>query len=216
MSARVIRTASVIGLITTVGVAGVANAGKRPKPKPIPPVCNLITDPAGDATGGLVSSSNQPDWDILSADIATNATMVTTVIRVAKLSKTGSDPLGSQWRFDFTVGSVKLYTQATSTTSFGDKFIIGYTDSTSHAFASSGATGVFDLGTNEVRVTAPLAATATQAKITPGTVLSTLGASAGDYVNVAGGSPSDSVPADSATGDKNYVAGRASCVTVGK
>lgn len=182
----------------------------------VKPSCNLVLDVKGDADQGLFSSSSQPAWDIVSADVATDKTNLTTVIRVDKLSKSVSDdPGGSQWRFDFQVDGVKLFTQATSTP-FGDKFTIGYTDTTSHAFAASGATGVFDTAKNEVRVTAPLASTVSKATIKTGTKLTDLGASAGDYVNTAGGSPSGSFSADTATGSKNYVAPSKSCVTVGK
>jgi hypothetical protein len=153
---------------------------------------------------------------VVSADIAADAKTLTTVVRVDKLTKsTSADPLGSQWRFDFFVGETNLYTQATSTP-FGDKFVVGYTDTTSHSLANSGATGVFDEVKNEVRVSVPLSAYDAQAKITPGTKLTQLAAQAGDYVNTAGGSPSGSFAADDAVGSTPYATGTATCVAIGK
>jgi hypothetical protein len=201
-------------LVTSVVAGGAPNAA--PKKKPVPPICNQIVDPKADATAGALSTSNEPSWDVVSADIAADAKMLTTVIRVDKLTKsTSADPLGSQWRFDFFVGETNLYTQATSTP-FGDKFVVGYTDTTSHSLANSGATGVFDDVKNEVRVSVPLSAYVAQAKITPGTKLTQLAAQAGDYVNTAGGSPSGSFAADDAVGSKPYATGTATCVAVGK
>ena len=209
---KLTRLAVAVALGAGLVLAGTAGAASKPKP-----VCNQVADPAGDATGGLLTPGNNDAWDVVTGDVATDKTNLTTVIRVAKLSKsTSTAPYGSQWRFDFQVNGVKLYTQATSTP-FGDKFTSGYTDSTSHGFANSGATGVFDLAKNEVRVTVPLSTIATQATIKPtGTHLSALEASAGDYVNTAGSSPSASYRADDAMGGKDYVSGAASCVAVGK
>ena len=208
---KFVRPALAIAVGAGLVIAGSAGAVTKPKP-----VCNLVKDAAGDATAGLTSVSNEASWDVLSGDVATSKKALTTVIRVAKLTKsTSSAPEGSQWRFDFHVGEVNLYTQATSTP-FGDAFIAGYTDSTSHSFADSGATGVFDTAKNEVRVTVPLSAFSDKASIKPGGHLATLAASAGDYVNVAGGSPSGSIQADDAEGSKDYIAGASSCVVVGK
>ncbi|MCA1711189.1 MAG: hypothetical protein LC789_05930 [Actinobacteria bacterium] len=210
-----IRTAAVLALCVSVVGGGAAVAAPKAKPKPVP-VCNLVADDKGDATGGVVSPGNVPAWDVTSADIATDAKTLTSVIRVDKLAKSVNDsPLGSQWRMDFFVGEKHLYTQATSTP-FGDKFIFGYTDTTSHRVADAGATGVFDLDLNEVRVSVPLSGIESQAKITPGTKLTQLSAQAGDYINTAGGSPSLSNAADEAEGAKPYAAATPSCVAVGK
>lgn len=214
MSVSVLRSAVVIAVAASIGVSGAAHAA--PKKKPVPPICNQIVDPKGDATAGAISTSNEPSWDIVSADVAADAKTLTTVIRVDKLAKsTSADPLGSQWRFDFFVGETNLYTQATSSP-FGDKFVAGYTDTTSHSIANSGATGVFDEAKSEVRVTVPLSAYDAQAKITPGTKLTQLAVSAGDYINTAGGSPSGSIQADDATGGKPYATGTPTCVVIGK
>jgi hypothetical protein len=212
-----IRPVLALALVAAVAVGGAASAAAKKQAKPpAPPVCNQIVDDKGDATAGAISASNEPSWDLVSGDIGTDAKTLTTVIRVDKLAKsTSGDPLGSQWRFDFFVGETNLYTQATSTP-FGDRFVVGYTDTTSHAIASSGATGVFDEAKNEVRVSAPLSAFDAQAKITPGAKLTQLAAQAGDYVNTAGGSPSGSFAADDAAGAKPYAAGTPTCVAVGK
>lgn len=208
---KLVRPVLTVALGAGLVISGTAGAAVKK------PVCNQVQDPAGDATAGLLAPGNEPSWDIVSGDVGSDKKTVTTVIRVAKLSKSTSvAPYGSQWRFDFQVNGVKLYTQATSTP-FGDGFIVGYTDSTSHSFSNSGATGVFDTAKNEVRVSFPLGAVAAQASIKPtGTHLSSLAASAGDYVNTAGSSPSASIQADDATGAKDYVSGNSTCVIVGK
>ena len=211
-----LRPAVAMLLVASVVAGGAASAAPKKKPKPAPPICNQIVDPKGDATAGAISASNEPSWDVVSADIASDAKTLTTVIRVDKLAKsTQSDPLGSQWRFDFFVGETNLYTQATSTP-FGDRFVVGYTDTTSHAITNPAVTGVFDEAKNEVRVSAPLSAFDAQAKIPPGTSLTQLAASAGDFVNTAGGNPSGSFQADDAAGAKPYITGTATCVVVGK
>jgi hypothetical protein len=214
VSAR--RPVLALGVVTALCAAtGVAAAATKPAPKP-KPVCNLIVDPKGDADGGFFSSSSVPAWDVVSGDVASDAKSFTTVIRVDKLAKSSNDdPVGSQWRMDFAIADKKLFTQASSTP-FGDKFSFGYVDSTSHSVADSGATGVFDLVKNEVRVSVPLSTVDGQTKVTPGTKITGLEAQAGDYVNTAGGSPSLSNAADTGTAAKAYAAGTPSCVVPGK
>lgn len=77
-----------------------AGADSKKKPKP---VCNLVTDATDDAKSPV--GVNDPSLDIISADIATNKTRLTAVIRVAKLT-TGTDtqsPSGRYWSVSMAV-----------------------------------------------------------------------------------------------------------------
>ncbi len=250
MSARVIRTACVIGLITTVGVAGVANAGKRPKPKPIPPVCNLVSDPTPDGFQiypgsvdprlGAVPGQGQDDaLDIVTADVATDAKNLTTVIRMRKTAtSTTSSPTGLQWQFTFTVDGTQLFTSVTTDPVNGTQGTFGFFDKTLKSFSIAGtAAATVDTAKGEVRVTVPLASfaapTAAHGANTPikrGGKLETMSAtvSGGLVVNspapipvpvlgtISGTLLTNPYPdGDIDASDKTYTAGTPSCVKIG-
>src|SRR5437870_980911 len=62
------RGAAVLLAVALVVPATSAGAATKAKPKPVPPVCKLIVDPAGDAKGtGLAVSapSSDPNLDII-------------------------------------------------------------------------------------------------------------------------------------------------------
>ena len=86
------RAVVIAGLVTAVAVGGTANAaGHKAKHKSAPPVCNLVTDPAGDApfdptSAGAPGAPNDPNGDILSADLASDGKFVTAVIRVKSVA----------------------------------------------------------------------------------------------------------------------------------
>lgn len=205
-----VATAAALSVVAA-GAAVAAPAKKKPAP-----VCQIVSDDKGDATASYAPLGNQPAWDVVTADIATDAKTIIAVIRVDKLAKTVSaSPTGSAYRFNFEVAGVPLYLQA-NTTPFGDRFTFGYVETTSMTFANSQATGVFDLVKNEVRVSALLAAAESKAKMTPGTRIVPVSAQAGEFINTAGGSPSLTHAADLAEGGKTYMAGTPSCVAVGK
>src|SRR5262245_27463636 len=97
------RTRRVIASITILTLAvgaPTALGATKPKPKPKPkPVCNLVTDPAGDASllAGASGQGYDASLDIISADVASDGKTITAVVRVKTLAKPANDtaaPLG--------------------------------------------------------------------------------------------------------------------------
>ncbi|HWL37274.1 MAG TPA: hypothetical protein VNQ77_13915 [Frankiaceae bacterium] len=82
------------------------SAAEAAKPKPKKPVCNIVKDAKDDATGngsGIFATPNEPTLDIVSADVATNANMLTAVFRLAALEATPSTaPTGRMFNLTFT------------------------------------------------------------------------------------------------------------------
>lgn len=107
-----LRPAVAIALAVCLAASGGlgASAATKPKPKPKPPPCKTLTDPVGDmpqtkpdgATGKLYN----PNLDIVSADVANNATVVTGVIRLARLDVTDDKaPTGRRYKIEWIYGS---------------------------------------------------------------------------------------------------------------
>lgn len=211
MSARALRLAVTGSLALSVVAAGGALA------VPPKPACNLVQDAKGDGTANILldeGTPNDPAWDILSADIASDGSKLTTVVRVDKLAKSASSsPMGIQWRFNFTVGDQALYTSVRSDTLFGVSGSYGYVDGISRTIAK--VDPVLDMDKNEVRITVPLSGFAERVKIEKtGTKLMGLSASAGRFYNL--GAVTGSEPSDRAEGARSYSTGTKSCVAVGK
>lgn len=107
MRTRMTALVLVMGLAMS-GVAGAATKHK-PKPKPKPPPCNIIKDnpnDSGPASGTAGAPLYDPSLDIVSADVATNATTITAVIRVKQLTQSDSTrPYGREWSLDFTTST---------------------------------------------------------------------------------------------------------------
>lgn len=211
MRARLTRpalAAAAVSLVATAGLAGAAPAAK--------PVCNLIKDDKGDGTAFLIGSGtpSDPAWDIVSADIASDGSKLTTVIRVDQLAESApTSPGGVQWRFNFTVGDAALYTSVRADTLLGVTGSYGYVDTISETLGS--ATPILDTKKNEVRLTVPLGGFREVASIKKtGTSLGGLEATAGRFYNL--GAVTASEPSDRADGAASYVTGTRSCVVVGK
>ena len=177
-----------------------AGAATRPKPKPRPPVCNLLTD--------LADQAGSPALDIVSADIATGRKSLTWVIRVANLSST-ADPAttaGRQWTFTYTIGNKKI----TNTITDGP---LGPTDRSGNS-----AVVVVNPAKNEVRYTLDLAKVGTTygATIVPGaTVINGFEASSSGLVQpLEAAALYQNLPGGDSAGPsaKSYVAGRTSCI----
>lgn len=206
-----LRTALALTAVATVGIAGSAVAA--PAKKAAAPVCNLITDEKGDG-GGVFPYSDS--LDIVSADIASNAKLVTAAIRVAKYTASDSDtaPTGRAWYLEFMVPSAEtplwLGAQVTPT---GTLFRYGWVDGSIRR--SLGAVeGKIDEAKNELRITAPIGAWAERGSVKPGAKVSSLTAASYNFVGAAaaGGSLQ---PGDDAAGNKTYIGGTASCVKPG-
>lgn len=215
MSVR-LRTAVAVGLVSALALGGAAQAApKKAKPKPVPPTCNLIVDPAGD-DGSEVFQHSQ-SLDLLGADIASSAKLVTAVLRVAKLTKSDSAaaPTGRAWYLEFSVanGQAPLWLGAQSTPS-GELFRYGWVDGSIRRSLGT-AEGAFDEAKNEIRITAPVDVWADRGSVKAGTKVTGLAAASYNFLGVAavGGSLQ---PGDTAETSKMYQAGAPSCVVVGK
>jgi hypothetical protein len=199
-----------VALAAATGVASAAPTAK--------PVCNLLTDAAGDATGSFIAEGlptpNEAAVDIVSGDVATKGRTLTTVLRVAKLSESSlSAPGGLHWKFFFDVAGTQVFTQAVAAAGSAPAFTVGTIDETTGTSTTLGdVTGVIDVAKNEVRVTAPFSILPATPK--PGSRISGLLPNAGRYVNGVAFTFSDST--DNASSDKSYTVGAASCVPVGK
>lgn len=183
--------------------------------------CMLIRDPAGDASDQpnlTVPGVNQPDLDIVSADIASDARSVTTVVRVQRLG-TALEAAGrhNYYRFSFYLGQ------------YGDVMTEAYRGVDGEQFAVTvpnegdgvgrpelPATGVFDVARNEVRVTIPLMRASGNRIVRKGRYFSQLAADT--FRGVGTGTPFGLgvfTAVDHASTAKQYLAGSPSCVQVG-
>jgi hypothetical protein len=213
VSAR-LRPALACAVLAVATVAGTMHASAAA------PVCNLVTDPAGDANGtflqeGISGVPSEDAVDIVSGDVATKGKLLTTVLRVKKLAASSpTAPGGLHWKFFFNVNDTQIYTQAVAATGAAPTFTFGTIDETAGTSKSLGeATGVLDTAKNEVRITVPLSALPETPKA--GKKITTLAPNAGRFFgNDNVGTFSDST--DLATSDKTYTVGAPSCVVVGK
>ena len=148
MTARALRLA----VTAATGLSLLAAGGAVAAPKP---VCNLVSDAAGDVM--LPSAA----LDVVSADIATDAKKLTGVIRVAKLANSdGTAPTGFAYNFRFKVAGspTQFYLLASNVPSPIGQTTFEYGTIELNRLTPLGdAKGVLDLAKNEVRVTAPTA-----------------------------------------------------------
>ena len=212
-----------LALTVCAGLAGVTGLGSASAAAP----CNLVKDPAGDTSvlpGGVVKDDA---LDITSVDVATDKKRITSVIRVKKLAaRPTSTPGGALWQVNFSANDVVFSMSAHSLASGEIVYTSSYEMAAGGSLYPGGTTGVFDLAKNEIRMTAPLALFGSEANIRSGkTVISGLSGNTGvefvipDTPNRVFGSPILTyapISADETTGGKDYKAGTASCVPVGK
>lgn len=202
-----------------VAAAGTAYAATKPKPKP---VCNLLTDPAGDADGTFLGEGLLPvsedAVDIVSGDVAADTKNLTTVLRVKKLATSSpTAPGGLHWKVFISIAGEEIYTQVIAPAGGSPTFGYGHIDGTTGTSSRDGdATGKLDLAKNEVRVTVPAAAL--PVKLKPGTRIEfgPDAVNAGRYFGSPTGSPSLSDSTDVASSSKVYRVGTLSCVKPGR
>lgn len=213
-------------------VTGVAHAATKPAAAKPKPVCNLVTDAAGDATYNNVPGDGNDD--IVGGDLASDGKTVTGVIRLAALAQPDPmAPLGQGFFISWSAkGSDAQLFLSARTYPTGTQFIYGYqgvdpTSGINTSYTLGTAAGVVDTAKKEVRISSPTASWKdTGAKMAPGDKLL---APVVETYRIAGQGlvPSQSVggqrvpigglllPFDTADG-KNYVVGTPSCVAVGK
>jgi hypothetical protein len=174
-------------------------------------VCNLVTDPTGDAGIGFVKlpAAAGRHVDIVSADVASDATWVTTVVRLADLDTTVSS--SSYW-FTWWVDGAEFTTKVTHTPAGDTTEVLVYVP-----FQGSPldpfllripGTGTVDVANDEVRVSVRVADMAPYATVTTGDTFQYLEAKSAFH---AGGG----LIVDTTHFDSTYTAGDPSCVIPG-
>lgn len=141
-----LRTVVAACMVGSVALAGGAVAAPKDKP-----VCNLITDPAGDTTGPTTA------LDIVSGDVASNGKTFTGVLRMAALSESDlSSPTGIAWglRFASPSSDLPLYVLATKFNGAEAEFTYGEVDGSRLMELGTGK-GVIDVAKKEVRIHVP-------------------------------------------------------------
>lgn len=205
-----IATRPLCALAVGLSLVAVGTAGAATKTKP---VCNLVTDPAGDANGFVLTGTPLPsddNLDILSADIASNTKKVTALVRLKALGTDATAPTGGTIYFNFAFGDEKAYLSAVLDGKGGASFTAGHATGTpAQRHSLGGADGFVDTAAHTVRITAPINMWDTP--IAKGTKLSTFDVLAQRFLGTTttgGATPT----ADEATSTAVYTAGAVSCV----
>lgn len=209
-----------IALTVAVLVAAPAASAVAAKPAPKPkPMCKQVTDDAGDEyVVRQAPDQKQADdaLDVLSADVATNATTMTIAIRVKKLATfPATSPVGGTYQMTFNVGDeAALYYALVSTgpnglySEFGTRAALPAVTSVPTVLGTP--TPTLDMAKNEVRLSFPLSLFGSVKLVKGKTKIAPAETTAGR------GNHGRGVFADDAVGGKNYVVGTPSCVLVGK
>jgi hypothetical protein len=203
MIARALRlaVAGSLGLSLLVGGGAVA------APTKAKPVCNLITDPAGDTTGPSTA------LDIVSGDVASHAKTFTAVIRLAALAETDlSSPTGIAWglRFVSPKSDLPYYLLASKFQGEDVVFSYGQVDGTSLNELGV-AKGVIDVAEKEVRIHAPVKALG----LKPGTEITGLQAQGRRAIGTNGAALYMDADSSNAAASEDYTTSTPSCVKPG-
>jgi hypothetical protein len=215
--------AGLAGLVV-VGVLG-APLAHASGPRP---ACDLVTDPSGDVIGSAPGVDNR-DYDVRSADIATDKRKLTAVIRLTSLAAAGGVTVADRdYEFDFNANGHSFGLMASLLTGGVSYEAVVY--DTSVPGGRSGTdlgeiSGVVDAAHHEIRMTAPLSLFAAYASFKQ-TYVDQLyvtsaravgyGAQSPASGKVQIGSQSTAAVVDDASSTARYVPGRRSCVAVGK
>ena len=202
---KLVRPALALAVGASLVVAGSAGAVTKPKP-----VCNLVTDPAGDASIQPPLPSDDT-LDIVSADVASNVKNVTAVLRLKSLAATS--PFATTGRnyyiqFDLPGGANPVYFSAESDAT-GTSYRWGDLETVNGlgSYTPKGdAKGVTDTAKNQIRLTVPVSELSAVGKAKPGSKISALHANTTAVLGVL------VADVDTADGSKSYIAGAPSCV----
>lgn len=246
MRVRAMVLASALVAVSVTGVADAATAThKHHKHKVAKPVCNIITDPSGDAAfdpagTGTQTGPQDPNADVLSADISSNASFVTAVIRLKSLAQPDTTwPEAHFYMFSWSVPghSSPVYLGATldpnpASAAYGPQFVFGDgggVPSGSNAvllyynISSAKVKGTVDTAKNTITLSVPISQLKGYGTFKPGTIFQSISVASQQLVNgpvlptnvpAVGGSIAWGFADDTATGG-NYVAGTPSCVKPG-
>jgi hypothetical protein len=191
------------------------------------PACDLVSDPSGDVMPSP-PGVDSGDYDVRSADIATDAKRLTAVIRLTSLAP--EDPASAvarDYEFDFVAnghGFGLLANLVTGGASFNAVVFDRTTPGGRTGTDLGQVTGVIDTARHEIRMTAPLRLFAPyasfkqtyvdQLEVTSARAAGHGGTSVADKVFV--GSQSVAYVVDDASSNARYSPGGRSCVRVGK
>jgi hypothetical protein len=210
MGTRIVALAAIFVAVAAVGPSGRVEAA----------ACGQITDRAGDA---MDQAGPNPSLDILSADLASDATTITGVVRVKELAETSpTTPQSRNYYLLFSTDKppVRMFLLATLYQGGVARFgwgTVAPTDPLGLLVLYDDGFGVvnrgegfLDLAKNEVHISALVSDVAAKGNVKPGSKLSKLQADTfyaiGTFI----------FEADTAAGKGHYVAGAASCVVPGK
>jgi hypothetical protein len=112
---RVVLSLLALGLVATGSSATAAT-----KPKPPPPVCNLMTDEPGDGHDQTLKPVSSPTLDIVGGDVATGKKTIVSVLRVKSTTVAGDKVAerGIHWQAQVTVGPKQINFDRHVTTNF--------------------------------------------------------------------------------------------------
>lgn len=178
--------------------------------KTAPPVCNQVLDDKGDA--GVIT--DQPSFDILSADVATDSKKLRAVIRL-DATPSATNPEGGQTQrfyFEFLApgsDNAQFVTASlsggTGTLSFRTGEIVKSATGTTYTSDAANPDVTGTIADKTVTITAPLTAF-TRVKLTKGAKVTGMTVTTKALIGVL------LVPADDAAGAKPYVVGAPTCV----
>jgi hypothetical protein len=104
------RPKALIAFALILAAAAPASAARKPPPKPKvrKAVCNLVTDPGGDAAYPAAQAPSQPALDIVGGDVVSDLKQVTAVIRLGGPGA-ADQTIGWTMRFRFAVAGNAYY-----------------------------------------------------------------------------------------------------------
>ena len=218
-----LRTAALASVVVGLVVSAPARAAV--------PSCRLFEDAKGDTfavryqdTVGGPYGPQEDSLDIVSGDLAGDATNLTAVIRVVGLEETAAtSPGGLSFRVQFiapTTAEDENLWLAARVGSGEPVFTAGYRAMTANVSTKlADVKGVFDYDANEVRITAPLKTWDSRGGVKLGSklMLSGLDQTTSRFVAVNPATGADTAAfADVTTSDSSYKVGDKSCLAVGK
>jgi hypothetical protein len=200
-----------LAVLVTASVLAGGAAVAAPKAAP---VCNLVVDETGDTASAPFPASNA--IDIKSADVASDGTTLTAVLRVAKYTANETETVyGKRYIVAFEGAGLKPMYLTALDYPVGVSYNFGeVTDSaTGPSYSSTGtAKGSIDAAKGEITISVSAAdlAAASFGKLTNGGVLK--GINAVTFRRVG----NQLFPGDDASTSKKYTVGAPSCVAVAK
>ncbi|HVE74560.1 MAG TPA: hypothetical protein VNA30_05650 [Mycobacteriales bacterium] len=204
-------------LLLATGLVLVHSGGALAAPR-AKPNCKLVQDARGDATAAAVTEPaplpNNPQLDVLSADLASDGRTLTAVLRLDALAATDANaPTGRGYHLSFAAGEAVLVLSA-HIDAMGTATYSAGSEEASTAMRLGEASGRIDLAKREIRIHAPVSAFASKAALRPGSQVTSL--LARTQRGVSAGPVARGVVADNTEPSGRYALGAPSCVAVGR